>query len=264
MTRKPVVAGMFYPEDEGELNEMVDYFIEEAEKNTGKKKFRGVIAPHAGYIFSGRTLGYSYATEIPKRVVVLGVNHNAIGAPVALFGEGVWEVPNGKLTCDKEIADIILSLGAAEIDTLAHSQEHSIEVQIPFLIRKNSEVLITPISIYDYRIEVMKKLGKALAEALKKFPETLIVASSDFTHYEPQSEVERKDALAGEKILANDPEGLVEVVGKHNITMCGLGPVLALLFALPKSPVEKLFYDTSATASGDYSNVVGYASYGIR
>ena len=245
---------MFYPADKDELNEMVDYFIEEAEKNAGRKKFRGIIAPHAGYIFSGRTQGYSYCTEIPSRAVILGVNHHATGAPVALFGPGSWTVPNGELVCDEEIAEIILKNASAQIDPAAHLEEHSIEVQLPFLIRKNPDIRITPISIYDYRLDVMRHLGEAIA---------IIVASTDFTHYEPLREAERKDALAGEKILASDPEGLVSVVGENNITMCGLGPVLALIFALPSSRAEKLFYETSAAASGDSSSVVGYASYGF-
>jgi len=264
MIREPVVAGMFYPGEEKELNTMIDGFLSRAFEKVTSEKYRGIIAPHAGYVYSGQAQAFSYTSEIPARAVIFGVNHRGLGEPTALFGEGEWAVPNGKLKCDDEVGEMLLKeMPSLKIDPLAHSQEHSIEVQVPFLIRRNSGVLITPVSMYDYSVETARALGAAIAEVLKKFPETIIIASSDFTHYEPVKIAGKQDSLAGEKILAMDPDGLHGTVKNNRITLCGLGPIMALLFALRGGRAKKIFYDTSATASGDSSSVVGYASYGI-
>ncbi|MCD6423423.1 MAG: AmmeMemoRadiSam system protein B [Elusimicrobia bacterium] len=261
MIREPAVSGMFYPSDREKLNEMVDYFIENALSKVEEKKYRGIIVPHAGYIFSGRTQGFSYTAEIPERAIIFGVNHHAQGAPVSLFGEGKWRVPNGILDCDSEIYKVLMKESDVfALDPHAHLEEHSIEVQLPFLIRRNPQVLITPISIYDYRIDVAREIGKAVSKILFRFPNTILIASSDFSHYVPDEVARKKDHIAIAKILESDAEGLWEVVEGHNITMCGLGPVGALLFSLGKAKASELFYETSATASQDYSNVVGYAS----
>ncbi len=265
MIRRPVVAGLFYPGEEEELNAMIDGFLSRAFKKVKPEKYRGIIAPHAGYVYSGRPQAFSYTAEIPERAVILGVNHRGIGEPTALFGKGEWAVPNGQLKCDDEVGEMLLKeMPSLMIDPRAHSQEHSIEVQLPFLIRRNSGVLITPVSMYDYSIETARTLGAAIANVLKKFPETIVIASSDFTHYEPAETAEKQDSLAGEKILAMDPEGLNDTVQDNHITLCGLGPIMTLLFAMPGGKAKKIFYDTSATASGDSSSVVGYASYGIK
>jgi len=264
MIREPVVAGQFYPGEEKELNTIIDEFLSRAFKKVKTEKYRGIIVPHAGYVYSGQAQAFSYTSEIPARAVILGVNHRGIGEPTALFGEGEWAVPNGKLKCDEEFGGMLLKeMPSLKVDPLAHSQEHSIEVQVPFLIRRNPGVLITPVSMYDYSVENARALGAAIAEVLKKLPETVIIASSDFTHYEPVETAGKQDALAEEKILAMDPEGLNDTVQNNHITLCGLGPIMTLLFALQGGRVKKIFYDTSATASGDSSSVVGYASYGI-
>jgi len=274
MIRKPVVAGMFYPGDKKELNSMVDGLLEEAMMKVGAlRRYRGIIVPHAGYVYSGRTQSYAYTAEIPNKAIILGVNHRGQGEPVALFGQGEWEVPNGSLKCDDEMANFLMAEAPLlKEDASSHEEEHSIEVQLPFLVRKNPSVLITPISMYDYRIETCGELGRAVSKALEKFPDTIVIASSDFTHYEEKSFAEKQDALAGEKILNMDAVGLSEVVAKKKISMCGLGPVATLLFALAEGhplglkegAARKIFYETSAASSGDYSSVVGYTAYGIE
>ncbi|MFH1352281.1 MAG: AmmeMemoRadiSam system protein B [bacterium] len=265
MIRKPVVTGLFYPGEKEELNTMIDGFLSRAFKKVKSEKYRGIIAPHAGYVYSGQAQAFSYTAAIPARAVILGVNHRGLGEQVALFGKGEWAVPNGQLKCDDEVGEMLLTeMPSLRIDPRAHSQEHSIEVQVPFLIRRNPAVLITPVSMYDYSVETARTLGAAIAEVLKKFPETIIIASSDFTHYEPAETAGKQDSLAGEKILAMDPDGLHGAVKNNSITLCGLGPIMTLLFAIPGGKAKKIFYDTSATASGDSSSVVGYASYGIK
>ncbi|MCD6310890.1 MAG: AmmeMemoRadiSam system protein B [Elusimicrobia bacterium] len=284
MTRNPVFAGSFYPGGKKELLKMIDGFLVSAGKNIKEKKrpprrtfCRGVIVPHAGYVYSGQTQAYSYSAVIPERVVILGVNHTGGGGPLSLFGEGSWIVPNGKAECDSEFADeLSKNMPSLTTDIFSHIREHSIEVQIPFLLRRNPRVKIVPVSMYDYTLNSARALGKALSETIKIFPDTLIVASSDFTHCGPgygqlppegmaaAEWAAMQDAFAEKKILAMDAEGLFRIVHEKEISMCGLGPVMTLMFALSGSLPEKLFYDTSSSVSGDDLSAVGYASYAFR
>jgi len=284
MIRNPVFAGSFYPGAKKELLQMIDGFLASAEKKIKEKKCpprrtfcRGVIAPHAGYVYSGQTQAYSYSVVIPERVVILGVNHTAGGGPLSLFGEGSWILPNGRAECDNEFTEeLSKNMPSLTTDIFSHIREHSIEVQIPFLLRRNPQVKIVPVSMYDYSVESARALGKALSETIKFFPDTLIAATSDFTHCGsgygqlppegmPASEwAKKQDAFAEKKILAMDAEGLFKTVHEKEISMCGLGPVMALMFALPGASAAKLFYDTSSSVSGDELSAVGYASYAFR
>ncbi|MEA2081245.1 MAG: AmmeMemoRadiSam system protein B [Elusimicrobiota bacterium] len=277
MIRKAVFAGSFYPGEKKELLRMIDGFLDEASKNVKEKKCRGVIVPHAGYVYSGQAQAYSYSAVIPERVVVLGVNHTGGGGPLSLFGQGSWIVPNGRADCDGEFAEeLSKNMPSLTTDIFSHIREHSIEVQIPFLLRRNPGVKIVPVSMYDYSVDSARALGKALSETIKLFPDTLIVASSDFTHCGPgygqmppsgmpaAKWAEKQDAIAEKKILAMDAEGLFKTVHESKISMCGLGPVMSLMFALAGSAPEKLFYDTSSSVSGDELSAVGYASYVFR
>ncbi len=298
MMRNPVFAGSFYPGGKKELLKMIDGFLADAGKNVAAKKCppsvrrgalsatadilrrtfcRGVIAPHAGYVYSGLTQAYSYSAVIPERVVILGVNHTGAGGPLSLFGEGSWIVPNGKAVCDSEFAEALCgNMPSLKTDVFSHMREHSIEVQIPFLLRRNPGVKIVPVSMYDYSLESTRALGKALSETIEIFPDTLIAATSDFTHCGPgygqlppegmaaADWARKQDALAEKKILAMDAEGLFKTVHDNGISMCGLGPVTALMFALPGASPEKLYYDTSSSVSGDEFSAVGYAAYAFR
>ena len=277
MIRNPVFAGSFYPKEKKELLKMIDGFLSAVGNNSKEKKCHGVIVPHAGYIYSGQAQAYSYSAVIPERVVILGVNHTGGGGPLSLFGEGSWIVPNGRADCDSEFAEeLSKNMPALATDIFSHIREHSIEVQIPFLLRRNPRVKIVPVSMYDYSVESARALGKALSKTIKIFPDTLIAATSDFTHCGPgygqlppegmpASEwAKKRDALAEKEILALDAEGLFKTVHEKEISMCGLGPVMALMFALPGATSEKLFYDTSSSVSGDELSAVGYASYIFR
>ncbi|MBA3065533.1 AmmeMemoRadiSam system protein B [bacterium] len=277
MIRNPAFAGSFYPGEEKELLKMIDNFLAKAGKNIKAKKCRGVIVPHAGYVYSGLTQAYAYSAPIPERVIILGVNHAGAGSALSLFGGGTWIVPNGCAECDAEFAkELSKNMPSLKTDVVSHMREHSIEVQLPFLLRRNSDVKITPISMYDYSVESARALGAALAKTIEVFPGALIVASSDFTHCGPgygqmppsgmnaAGWAEKQDALAEKKILAMDTEGLFKTVHDNGISMCGLGPVMALMFALRGASPEKLYYNTSSSVSGDDLAAVGYAAYAFR
>ncbi|HJX69996.1 MAG TPA: AmmeMemoRadiSam system protein B [Dehalococcoidia bacterium] len=274
--RKPVVAGSFYAGAASGLHRQ----IEDCFKHTlgpgalprapkaGERHILGLVSPHAGYIYSGPVAAHGFfqlALEgKPEVVVILGPNHRGIGAEVALSKEDRWQTPLGYLEIDSEVGERIVSAARwAQWDDLAHSWEHSIEVQLPFLqYIYQAGIRVVPIAMLRQDLEASQDLGGAIATALKG-RNGIIVASSDFTHYESQSAASKKDNLALEAILSLDAKQLENVVSRHNISMCGPGPVMSMLTACQKlaaSQARLLRYATSGDITGDYSQVVGYAS----
>lgn len=237
----------------------------------------GLVSPHAGYVYSGRVAGAGYAAvEVPPTAVVLSPSHTGAGAPLALWPEGAWSTPLGEVPVDEELAGALLAAGTdLQADTLAHGREHSLELQLPFLQVRRPDVRIVPICIGTHDIGSLERLGAALAEVASSRGATgageardvLIVASSDMTHYEPADQARAKDRLAIERMEALDPEGLFETVTRHRISMCGVAPATAMLFAarrLGASRGELVAYGDSGEVTGDSSEVVGYAAVAVR
>jgi len=267
MNRKPSQAGRFYPGDAPTLRKEVEKYLN---KTVKKQKVLGAVVPHAGYIYSGRTAGEVYSRiEIPKNVIIIGPNHTGLGHPVSIMTKGSWEMPGGIVEINEALADGILEESKVSVsDEDAHRFEHSIEVQIPFLQYFEKAFRFVPIVMSDYRIATCEVLGKALVKAISRVKgEAIILASSDMSHYEALKVAQQKDKIAIEKILQMDPEGLLEVVSIHGISMCGSGPVATMLFACKDLGAEKsemVIYNTSADASGDTSAVVGYVGIIVK
>jgi hypothetical protein len=200
----------------------------------------------------------------PQVVVIIGPNHRGVGEAVAISRQDSWETPLGELKVDLKLGEEVASKSRfARFDDRAHTMEHSVEVQLPFLQYVFPEgVDILPIVMLYQDPELSQDLGRAIASSLSE-RQGLILASSDFTHYEPQTVAETKDGKALEAILALDPPRLSEVVSRENMTMCGPGPVMAMLYAakdLGATEAHILCYRTSGDVTGDFSQVVGYAS----
>lgn len=261
-SRSPAVAGMFYPADSKSLNAELDRLTPVTAK---KKTAIGIISPHAGYIYSGAVAGELLsAVTIPKKIIIIGPNHTGVGPAASIMPKGIWSLPNGDVNIDSDLAERIIS--NTEIltpDSLAHEREHSIEVQIPFLLHQRSDIEIVPITLMGLSLESCRELGHSIAKAIKLLDEdVLIVTSSDMTHYESAESAERKDKMAIEKVLALDPEGLLNVVMGNHISMCGVIPTTVMLFAAKELGAKKaalLRYTNSGEVSGDYKQVVGYA-----
>ena len=267
MVRKPAVAGRFYPGNRSRLEAEVQSYFDEG---TSRVKAIGVVSPHAGYIYSGRVAGQVFSrVEIPRRVVVMGPNHRGVGGRVAMMSEGTWETPLGEVPLDTELAAALMSaLDIAEDDPRAHALEHSLEVQVPFLQAVREDLLITPISLGGLNLAQSLALGDALAGVITNLGEdVLMVASSDMTHYEPDTDARARDREVIDQMLALDPEGVFRVVREKGITMCGVIPVTAMLAAaraMGATAVDLVNYMTSGDTSGDYSSVVGYAGLIVR
>lgn len=262
MIRQAQVAGQFYPANPSALKQQIAGFVDEVKK---KEDAFGLVSPHAGYIFSGRVAGACFSgVNLTKTVVILGPNHTGVGPPFSIMPEGKWQMPLGQVEIDAPKALMILAKSQhLKRDFTAHRHEHSIEVELPFLQYFLPEVKIVPIIISAADFDTYDEIGKAMAAGLKGTQEKcLIVASSDMTHYEPEAIAKEKDNLAIQAILNLDGKELLKRVKKFNITMCGFGPVICMLSAarrLGAKTARLIKYETSGQASGDYSQVVGYA-----
>lgn len=259
MKRLPAVAGYFYPRDKEELLRCLRSFIEREEKPLPTK---GCISPHAGYIYSGAVAGKVYSSiEIPNRVILLGPNHHGLGYPSAIYSKGSFLTPLGEIKIEEDLSEKILKDSKyLKEDFSAHTSEHSLEVQLPFLQYINPNVKIVPITISDYSQKNLEDLANAISKNMDD--ETLIVASSDFSHYEPHEIAKEKDFYAIESILNMNPWEFYERVRKRRISICGVGPIVVLLLTLNNLGVKNsklVEYKTSGDITQDYSAVVGYA-----
>ena len=267
MFRTPAVAGNFYPASPQTLERQVEGLLEKA---PSRVKAIGVLVPHAGYVYSGGVAGRVYSRIIvPEVVVLLGPNHTGVGPDISVFVEGTWQMPSGEVAVETDLARSFLNLArTAREDYRAHHDEHSLEVQIPFLQRFRPDLAIVPITMMTTRLEACREVGGALAGAVAAYPKkVLLVASSDMTHYESDGSARKKDRKAIEKILELDPEGLHAAIRQWGISMCGFAPTVAMLFAaksLGAVAADLVDYRTSGEVSGDFDQVVGYAGVVIR
>lgn len=263
--RTPAVAGRFYPGRADELLRDVRGYASPVKTSAGRITAIGCVAPHAGYIYSGRVAGAVYSRlEIPERSVILCPNHTGKGHPLAVMANTKWQTPLGEVAANPEMSARLLGrFPALHEDSAAHRAEHAIEVQLPFLQARQPELNMVPIVIGTSNFDVLRGLGEALAEVIREREEkVLIVASSDMNHYESDAITRVKDRKAIERVLALDARGLWQVVMNEDISMCGFGPTIVMLTAaklLGATSATLVKYATSGEVSGDYESVVGYA-----
>jgi len=262
MVREPAVAGKFYPANPQALRTDVESYLSPAGERVPAI---GCIAPHAGYIYSGRVAGAVFSTiDVPSRCIVLCPNHTGRGHPLALMSQGTWRTPLGEVALDTELANALLkTFPALTEDAEAHRSEHAIEVELPFLQHVRPGVRMVPIAVGTTRWLLLEQLGQAIAAAVQAFQyPVLMVASSDMNHYEDDDTTRMKDHKAIKKILSLEPYALYETVINESVSMCGFGPAVAMLIAakqLGATEARLVQYATSAETSGDKEMCVGYA-----
>ena len=267
MVRRPAVANQFYPGSETDLKRDVSSRIGEVQK---RGKALALVSPHAGYMYSGDIAGAVYSqAEITKDVVVMGPNHHGLGDPFAVMAKGKWEMPGGDISINEELANLLIEESRwLNADNQAHIQEHSVEVQLPFIQHMRPDVQFVPVVLGRADFKTCEEIGKAVARAITRYGEpVVIIASTDMTHYESQESAKNKDQLAIDRILALDPAGLLEIVNSNNISMCGVIPTTITVVAAKELGATKaslVAYATSGDVSGDYSYVVGYAGFIIQ
>ena len=267
MIREPVVSGQFYPSSPEELKAMIRGMVEE---KVTKEDVIGYYAPHAGYIYSGPVVGATISrVNLKDTFVIMGPSHTGMGAPFSIMTEGTWCTPLGDVEIDAELAKAILSNSSyLKEDRSAHLQEHSIEVQLPFIQYFKADIKFVPIILSHTNASVYRSIGRAIAKAIKDSgKEVVIAASGDMNHYESQKITHTKDRQAIESILKLEAGELLERVRDFNISMCGYGTVASLIYAAKEFGsvrTELVKYQTSGDITRDYSSVVGYAGILIK
>src|ERR1700736_5569850 len=264
MVRLPAVAGSFYPSDPAELSAQISECLT-PKNGSASRNVKACLVPHAGLMYSGQVAGAVFSSiKIPKKIVVLGVRHRPPGSPAAIMSNGQWRTPLGDAEIGHELAEKLrVTCPLLTEDAVAHSKEHSLEVEIPFLQVLNPDFRFVPIALGTAHFESLVSVGEAIGGVLAAGKdEVLLVTSSDLNHYEDDATTRVKDGKAIEQLLSMDARGLYDVCRKEEISMCGLGPAVAMLTALQvlkASKAELIRYATSADRGGDPSAVVGYA-----
>ena len=260
--REPAVSGQFYPSSPEELKSMIRGMVDEKVR---KEDVIGYYAPHAGYIYSGPVVGATVSrVKFKDTCVILGPSHTGMGEPFSILTEGTWRTPLGNVEIDTELAKAILAdSNYFKEDRIAHLQEHSIEVQLPFIQYFKPDIKLVPILLSHANAGVYRNIGIAIAKAIKDSGKgVVIVASGDMNHYESQKITHTKDRQAIESILKLEAGELVERVHDFNISMCGYGTAACLIYAAKEFgavKTELVKYQTSGDVTHDYEAVVGYA-----
>lgn len=268
--RLPVVAGQFYPADREELKRQIEGFYRAAgaEKKTSA---RGVLAPHAGYVFSGATAAKALsAVAIPPTVILLGPNHQGRGAAAAVYASGAWKTPLGVVKINAALgARLCQEVTGFSDDSDAHRFEHSLEVILPFLQYQRPDVEIVPVMLKEHSFAALELMGQELTKVLRSVDGTggdvLIVTSSDMSHYISANAARQQDLPVLELLIQGKARQMYTHVLEQQISMCGIFPatlMLTTLNALAGEPCqgEVLEYTHSGVVSGDNAAVVGYAA----
>ena len=264
LIRKPVVAGSFYPSSRSAIQQFCEPRLI---SHTEAVSARAVVLPHAGYIYSGDTACRVLAcVQVPEKNLMIGPNHHGYGADFALYAQGQWETPLGRVSIGEDLAGRILE-GAEGVveDTRAHEEEHCLEVIVPLLQMKNAHAKILPLLVGSLDLERTREVAQSLAAVLAAEQDrVLLVISNDMSHFDEDEETRKKDRFALQAIENLDADALAKVVRQYRITMCGFVPVFMLLVMAERLGIRKatlVDYRTSADATGDKDRVVGYAGF---
>jgi AmmeMemoRadiSam system protein B len=271
--REPAVSGIFYPKTPNELSINLQSLFSDSNFGPGKlppstsnERIYGMVCPHAGYMYSGAVAAngyYELSSSKFESAIIIGPNHYGLGSEVALMNKGSWKTPLGEINIDLELAqEIYQNCELANIDELAHSRDHCIEVQLPFLQYIREKFEIVPIILVNQGKNTCIKLGNGIYESIKK-RNLISIASSDLTHYEPNSQAHEKDNLLISAILSLDIEKFYSVLLSFNVTACGYGAIATVMKIskmMGATEGKLLKYATSGDVAGDDKSVVGYSS----
>jgi AmmeMemoRadiSam system radical SAM enzyme/AmmeMemoRadiSam system protein B/AmmeMemoRadiSam system protein A len=262
--RPAAQAGRFYPADPQELASLVDECL--AGDPVNKQLASAVMVPHAGLLYSGRIAAdVLRRVEIPQTVLVIGPKHTALGMEWAVAPHEIWQIPGARISSDQELArDLTKAIPGLVLDAAAHSREHAIEVELPFLARLAPNSRVVGIAIGSGDLPRCCEFATGLANFLRTLSEPpLLVISSDMNHFASDAENRQLDEMALRAFETLDPATLYTVARDNHISMCGLLPAVIVLETLRQlgrvSTIQRVAYATSAEVSGDASRVVGYS-----
>lgn len=277
--RHPAVAGTFYEGSrEALLQEIEACYLDSRGPGAipqinedGPRKIIGLVSPHAGYTYSGPTAAKAMAALAsdgrPAAFIIIGPNHGRGSYVSAIQTMGAWATPLGETPVDQGIASkIVEACPELRVGAQGFGGEHSLEVQLPFLQHLYGlDIKIVPIMMLDQELAAARQIGDALAAAVRGM-NVVIIASTDMTHFESAQVAERQDKLLIARMEALDPEGMLRERQRRNITMCGYGPVAAMMFAalqLGATDARMIDY-TNSGAVGSRAEVVAYLALEVR
>jgi MEMO1 family protein len=277
--RPPVAAGRFYDIDSERLKRQLDVAFKRSleERDSTKPqnaKLKGAVVPHAGYEYSGSVAAAFYSQLDPasaRNYIIIGPNHYFVGSPFSIMKSGLWKTPLGGVAINENMSNVLLEkCKILENDVMAHQNEHSVEVQLPFLQKVfGGDFKFVPISIAnetpdDDMLKACQTIGECVADSVKKSKDKwIILASSDLSHYITSQAAKDTDSALINSIVRLKEKQLFQKVKELNATACGFGPIAALIVAAKILGVKKgrlLKYVNSGDVTGDINSVVGYAS----
>lgn len=263
--REPVVAGMFYPSTPSKLKSEIQLMLDAAQPAEKFNGVGGIVSPHAGYIYSGKTAAYAFnavANVKYKTVVIISPSHREYFPGVSIYSGDAFRTPLGIVTLNKEMIVQLTAEGKFIFEGMnGHRAEHGVEVQIPFLQTIMKDFSIVPIVLGDQRKMFVEVFAEKLAEVMDD--ETLIVASSDLSHFYTKDAADKLDSVVAKRITDFDYSGLRHDLDSGKCEACGGGAIVAMMKALElfnKKKSKVLSRSDSGDVTGDNSEVVGYLS----
>jgi AmmeMemoRadiSam system protein B len=266
--REPAVSGMFYPDDPGVLREDIERYLENAAVSPVPGQIAGIIAPHAGYVYSGQVAAYGFKTIMDRvfdTVIVLAPSHRIYFEGVAVMEKGSYRTPLGLVKIDEEtIADLVKSSAAVRPFAEAHKGEHSLEVQIPFLQTVLKDFTIVPLIMGTQTVDLCATLSDCIERVIRKGNrQFLIVGSTDLSHYHPYPAAVKLDSVIVDHLERFDIQCMIKDLDMSKGEACGAGPMLTTMMVSDKLGAQHgrvMKYANSGDVSGDKSAVVGYVS----
>lgn len=265
--REPILAGTWYPGNAKDLRTTIDAFLSRAEPPAGAARPLGIVAPHAGHVYSGQVAARAYRLLMGsdfQRVILIGPSHHARFRGVSVDLHAGYKTPLGVLPVDRVFAEGLLRADPF-VDRIpqAHAREHSLEIQVPFLQAVLPHASIVPLIMGQQDLAACERLASLLARVIGPDRRTLILASSDLSHFHPDGRARELDGEFIRHVKAYDPRGLARSIAEGKCEACGGGPVVAAMLAckaLGADRAVQLGYATSGDATGDRTRVVGYFS----
>ena len=266
--RPSPIAGQWYPGDPERLAEMIDTLIEQAPAISIPGRIVGLIAPHAGYIYSGPIAARAFKPVRSLhfgRVAVISPMHHPYFEPVLTTEHKAYRTPLGDVPVDREMLAALSE--RIPVAPVRRDPEHSLEIELPFLQRVlDGAFTLVPLMLRDQSYEMAEQVGHALAEVVGRAGDALIVASSDLSHFYTDAQARELDRVMLDRIAAFDPAGVIRADDERRGFACGRGAIASALIAareLGADRVEIVGYGTSADTSGDTRRVVGYGAAAI-
>ena len=265
--REPVFAGTWYPDNPGALRELIENYLDRASLRSQPGKLTAVIIPHAGYAYSGQVAAYAYRLVRQgsfQRVVMIGPSHRAAFRGASVSMQDGYRTPLGIVPVDRQFARKMLEQNnVVHWLPRAHAQEHSLEIQLPFLQTVIPDFRIVPIIMGEQDYETCLSLAESVAAMIGDSKGTLILASTDLSHFHNYSQAIVLDTAFIRHVESFDPEGLSQALAAGECEACGGGPAVTALLAAQKLGADRseiLHYANSGDVTGDHHRVVGYLS----